>query len=101
MRKNDGWTIKYRRLARVYGRQEHEQWIAEKSKNKTKQIRLLEEQKAKLKEQLHEANEALKCIRYQVKTGEFPCDACGYSMKCDGCWCGDLAKEYLEKWGVK
>ncbi len=85
MRKNDGWTIKYRRLAKVYGRQEHEQWIAEKSKNKTKQIRLLEEQKAKLKKQLKEANDLIISVAAMPR---FPVNP-------------ELCREYLEKWGVK
>lgn len=55
----------------------------------------------KIQEQLNEANEAIKTIRKTVKEGEFPCDACGYSMACDGCWCGDIADDYLKKWGVK
>ena len=91
MKKNDGWTIKYGRLAKVYGRQEHEQWIAEKSKNKTKQIRLLEEQKAKLKEQLKEARYTIYCI---ANTDGSDCKTILETIIRD-------ANEYLEKLGVK
>jgi len=89
MRENDGWTVKYGHLVRFYGRQEHERWLAEKSKNKTKQIRLLEEQKARLKEQLAIATKALEDIGFSLWD----------EMDCR--YCAKKALKAIKKWGVK
>lgn len=51
----------------------------------------------KLEKQLKIAVEALKEIYEDTKGGHIQCDACNYTIECEGCVNQDVAEEALQK----
>lgn len=54
-----------------------------------------------LEDRLKEAEGVVKAIHYGIEKGFTTCDCCGYENSCSDCYYNDVAKQYLEKYGVQ
>ena len=57
----------------------------------------VEKKCARLEKQLKIAIEALQCIYDDTKGGHIQCDACNYTIECEGCVNQDVAEKALNQ----
>ena len=79
---------------------EEYQDIIQQNVNQEAAIETYIEDIKRLQEQLKEVNEVLKGVCIHAETEQFEC-RCGWVEPCKDCNAHYLARDYLEKWGVK